>query len=161
MRKVIFRFGKYRGQLISENEDVGYLKWYYSALTISADKPAVLKRILELDDTVTEYNGQLLSLEDVELIKNTNEDIKNIPIKRYIDVFFERNVDGVGRYSINDSVDLNFGQTKRMSFKGYDYYLPVFNGKGVKIKYKPFRVHIDLIQSEPPFSYKVLKLESI
>lgn len=161
MREIIFRFGKYRGQLIYESNDIDYLKWYYSALTIEMDKPHILKRVKELDDTVQEYDGELRSLEDIELLKNTKEDVYDIPVKRYIDVVFDKNVDHSGIVPIMNLTHLHFNNVKMMGYGGYTYYLPVFNGKGTQIKNKAFRVHIDIINSNPPEYYRVEKLEKI
>jgi len=140
----VFTFGKYSGGLFIENVDVSYCKWYYdnNSFVSSDSKETMKNRIVELDpDEYCIYEGELETLDYVEMMKQI--EVKNEFIKKngFIDVFVSKNVDDHHRL-FAEGLNFLFETIKENWYQSWAYYLPVFDGKAKRIKNKMVRFYV-------------------
>lgn len=136
-----FRFGKYESSDIRDCEDSNYLRWYFG----ETSNEFARDRVIELEPNVyTIYDERIEKIEDVEKWAEQDElrvIIENsLKINGYVDVTPTRHVDYMGLLNIN-GVNYFFKNVKSQYYNGFDYYLPVINGKGKRIKNKNVRFH--------------------
>ena len=144
----VFRFGKYKYEKI-DNTDLNYLSWYWDQ--IDGDHKEYVGKILEDNgyeirtNTYTDYYGETHTstylmdpealenerLEEIEKNKVLAELAKNEPLNICID----HNPNYEGNCRIGDVI-YHFQQVHENYYQGYDYYLPVLNGKQKRIKNK-------------------------
>lgn len=159
-----FSFGKYRGEDIRQSNDVGYLTWLYKEIkdhSIHRDRlPIVVARVVELDNSYVVYNDELMTVEQMEKEKETETMLQAINDNGYIDCFIERNPDGDGELWV-DGVWVTFPRVKSQWYNGYTYYLPVIDGKAVRVKNKHWRLFVEKDSSCPNSRYyfKVVGME--
>ena len=138
----LFRFGKYQYMHIDSNTDTNYIAWYWDQIYDTDHKEfvgSVLKsRGYEIRkwDSGSEY---LMSPEDLENERiaeaNKNEVLEGLKLNNPIEVTFDHNPSSYGICRIND-VLYHFQQVKENYYQGWEYYLPVVNGKQKRIKNK-------------------------
>jgi len=144
----VFRFGKYKYEKI-DNTDLNYLSWYWDQ--IDGDHKEYVGKILEANgyeirtNTYTDYYGEIHTstylmdpeslenerLEEIEKNKVLTELAKNEPLNICID----HNPNYEGNCRIGDVI-YHFQQVHENYYQGFEYYLPVLNGKQKRIKNK-------------------------
>ncbi|MCH5167424.1 MAG: hypothetical protein J1F35_05965 [Erysipelotrichales bacterium] len=150
-----FRFGQYKGQLISECANYSYLKWYYHEC--AWESRPYIQEVLEeagyqilssfyyLDEDgekeCRRLTDNIYSPEEWEnYLKKDREELETIKSLRKASSFEfipESNLDDAGGYYDEESgTTYFFPEVKECYYSGYRYYIPVINGKGKRIKNK-------------------------
>ena len=150
-----FRFGKYKGQLISECTDYGYMKWYYKECA-EESRPYIQEVLFNAGYQIlgsfyySDEDGEIecrrmpddiYSPEEWEAyLKRDREEIETMNLLRTATGFEfvpECNVDNTGGYYDEESgITYFFPEVKERYYSGYRYYVPMINGKGKRIKNK-------------------------
>jgi hypothetical protein len=136
-----FRFGKYEDEDIRKSDDVDYLKWYFG----ETDNMIAAERMVELDDSWSIVDGELLTatqVEGVELKKSIEVGLKKTG---KIVVFVDRNIDDHGSFYV-DGVSYIFDDIVERWYRDYPYYLPVLGGKSKRIKNKTVELTVEFGQ---------------
>lgn len=144
-----FNYGKYKGELLSSVNDVGYIIWYLNDNKNSNEAQAEWAK--ENLDNVRFYNGWFRSVEEynqiierktkVETIFNKiNAEksiictaVSNIDCNGFLNVMYE---------GVNISVQFT-GETVEYYYLSYEYCLPVIKGKAKRIKNKSIKLAIE------------------
>jgi len=137
-----FRFGKYNGEKINETDDINYITWYWDQ--VYDEHKAFVGEVLKSRgyeirkwDSGSEY---LMSPEDLEAEKvreaSMASTIAVLNRNEPFEITFDQNPNYEGYCRIED-VLYHFQQVHENYYQGYDYYLPVLNGKQKRIKNKP------------------------
>ena len=139
-----FWYGRYKGIPIDESADDNYIIWYWSS---------------KEDDENRKFAQQVLEDRNYHLVDNiwlsnsayneyldrkeyANELINNFNSEGYIETRINRNPNEDGELFIgNKSLIIKFSEVKEMYYNGYEYYLPVINGKTKKVKNKNVRIY--------------------
>lgn len=135
-----FNFGKYVGNKINECTDSDYLCWFFNN-SYGARKDNVANRLIELGFII--QNNLILSKEEVEKRKIIENKVKSNEI---LEIKFDRNLyicdehdKTYGEYVYNDII-FRFNDIKINSYNGFEYALPVVDGKAKRIKNKLIKV---------------------
>ena len=132
-----FSFGKYAGQKIVESTDYKYLEWYYCQIDNRTQKE-IIRSILEplgygfsgeyhiMDPETYRYHLEEKSIKEAAKKMVESGNIEFIPTHN-IDYEGEINVDGIL---------YRFENVQESYYAGYEYYLPMLNGKSKRIKNK-------------------------
>lgn len=141
-----FRFGKYFGQKIEEVDDINYIAWYWGS-DINWDHKEFVGEVLkkhgyEIHD-YTGCSGQyLVSPEQIiERQKAQEKFNKSLNMAKNGETF-----EFVAEYSLNEYGEYREGDVifefpfKLNYYQGYEYGLPLLNGKAKRIKNKTIRV---------------------
>ena len=141
----VFRFGKYKFEKIEENTDTDYLTWYWEQ--IYDDHKDYVLGILKNRGYVLRTNefgySYLMSPEMLKKEELTNN-FKKQMINKFnnhenIQLHIECNPDFDGEININD-ITYKFEEVKENYYQGFEYYLPVLNGKAKRIKNKDITI---------------------
>jgi predicted CoA-binding protein len=145
-----FTFGKYLGKRIDEVADVEYTCWY-SQQIISEENRNACYEFLKLHGYVV-IEDRIYSPEEYEKIQSANrvcdELLETNAKQGYIDLtitdnahydaenfcVLPTNIKGV--YIVCEE------GAKAMYYQGWEYYLPIFNGKAKRMKNKTVRIQI-------------------
>ena len=161
----VFTFGKYRGKLFVEGNDVSYMKWYYGEDNFASvsSKNTLRNRIVELDpETYCIYNDELETVEFREKMETVELKMAEIEKTGSIEVFVDRNIDGYDKVLYADGMYFMFENVKENFYNGYSYYLPMFDGKAKRIKNKNVKFSIERKATEnEPFDWVVKSMEVI
>ena len=137
-----FRFGKYQFDKIDNAWDTNYIVWYWNNVDNGDHKDYVGKVLESRGYEIREWstgNKYLVSPEELEAEKAReieNNKILNLLIKNEpFEINLDRNPDYNGDCRIDDVI-YNFPEVKENYYQGYEYYLPVLNGKAKRIKNK-------------------------
>ena len=140
-----FRFGKYKYQVI-DSTDINYLEWYWDQLPLGDHKDYVSSYLEGLGYEIRSWdngNQYLMSPEDLENEKENNKIVNSLEEKlnnREIIEFtpeYNPNIDGDIRVG---DVIYHFNEIKENWYNGFEYYLPVVNGKQKRIKNKKLAI---------------------
>ena len=137
-----FRFGKYQYMKIDTNTDTSYIAWYWDQ--VYDEHKAFVGEVLKSRgyeirkwDSGSEY---LMSPEDLEAEKVREASMAStmavLNRNEPFEITFDHNPSCYGNCRIED-VLYHFQQVHENYYQGYDYYLPVLNGKQKRIKNKP------------------------
>lgn len=136
-----FRFGKYAYTKIADNTDTNYLEWYWNQ--VNSDHKEYVGNVLKSRGyeirTWGDDNQYLMSPEALENERieeaNKNEIMEVLKANNPIEISFDHNpgFDGCCR---NGNVYYHFQEVKENYYQGWEYYLPVVNGKQKRIKNK-------------------------
>lgn len=145
-----FEFGKYRGQQISESDDLNYVKWYWSETkSFFAEKLLIENGFIAVQKWADDPNCiVMMTKEEYEAYKNEGsvkaefesltevivEPTRNI-YKTWSDERNEETFTLDAEYK-GIKVSLEFDDVREMYYNGITYYLPVQKGKAKKIKGK-------------------------
>lgn len=155
-----FNYGKYKGELLTSVNDTNYLIWYLNGNKSNDAQIEWAKENLEI---VRFYDGWFRTIEEYNKIigrKAKAEAIFNeIKSENSITCTAVSNILGgeflyveYGDVKDFDIVVKFTGETKRFTYNGYEYYLPVVGGKVKRIKNKSIKVMIgDIKISENGF----------
>ena len=146
-----FRFGKYKYEKIDDS-DLNYLTWYWDQ--IDGEHKEYVGKILEANGYeircwISEFSGQkvahqyLVSPEELKKEKINAEVVDNLEKKLHngetIEFTPEYNPNEDGDVSIGN-VTYHFNEVKENWYNGFNYYLPVVNGKQKRIKNKKLTI---------------------
>ena len=176
-----FRFGKYKGQMISECSDYNYLKWYYFECAYES-RPYIQEVLIDAgyqilgsffymdedgEKECKRCSDEIYSPEEWEdYLKRDKEEletIKSIRTATSFEFIPECNVDNAGGYYDEESgITYFFPEVKECYYSGYLYYVPAINGKGKRIKNK--RIIVTEFETNPmnqTVKIKSFKIEKI
>ena len=133
-----FSFGKYAGEKIAESTDYKYLAWYYGQIEHDTTRKEIIKSILEplgygfrgelciMDPETYKYYLEEKAIEEAAKKMVESGNIEFVP---------EYNIDYEGEINV-DGILYRFENFQEFFYSGYEYYLPVLNGKSKRIKNK-------------------------
>ena len=137
-----FQYGKFSYQKIDRCTELGYLSWYYENNSpkdsITVRKNA-LNRIKILEPTLTDYNGKIITKEEKSKYLAVINNINLFKEMNLAKITFQKNPDPAG-YINHFGMKLKFENVQYHTYNGYEYFLPVFDGKSKRIKNKLFKV---------------------
>ena len=158
----VFSYGRFKGDLIVENEDVNYMNWYYEQdnFVDTESKTTMRKRILVLSDEFCMYEGDLVTVEFKEMRESIVTKKESIRKNGFVDVFVDRNVDGYDKILYAEGINFLFDKVKENYYNGYSYYLPMVDGKAKRIKNKNVRIFVEKeATNDEPFDWYVKSFE--
>ena len=136
-----FRFGKYATMKIDNVFDTDYIAWYWDNV-FEEHKDYVGEVLKAHGYEIREWgagNKYLVSPEALENERKMNKamNIMEAELKsgNFVHLFVERNLDYNGDY-VENNITYHFPEVKENYYQGYEYYLPVVNGKQKRIKNK-------------------------
>ena len=136
----VYRFGKYKYSKITD-ADIEYTAWYWNHINGEHEEyvEEVLKRngyeIRKFSDG-TKYLMSPESLENEKIEDKKKEEVLNILEKNSpFEISFDHNPNYCG-YCRIDYTLYHFQQVKENYYQGFEYYLPLINGKQKRIKNK-------------------------
>ena len=137
-----FRFGKFKYEIIDSKADNSYLEWYWDQLEEGDHKDYVSSYLKGIGYEIRSYSNGHQYLMSPEALKNEKENnrIKNnlkekLNRGEIIEFIPEYNPNFDGDIRIGDVI-YHFNEVKENWYNGFDYYLPVINGKQKRIKNK-------------------------
>lgn len=143
-----FRFGKYAGKRIDNVADVEYTFWYSQQL-IEDDNRAACYEFLKLHGYVV-IEDRIYSPEEYKRIQSDNsvcdELLATNAKQGYIDLTITDNAryDAENRWVLPTNINNVFivceEGAKTMYYQGWEYYLPIFDGKAKRMKNKTVRI---------------------
>ena len=150
-----FNFGKYEGQLISECNDESYLIWFFDNCDVERKKN-VEKRLVKLGFVIK--NDTIFTQEEIEKQEQIERMLSN---KEELEVTFDRNLSVefddsnkcYGVYRNEDGILFKFNNVKLNYYNGFEYCLPLVNGKAKRIKNKTVKIK--------DYTYEITKYDII
>lgn len=139
-----FHNGKYNGMLFTECSDYEYLAWFFSSVATFEQRKNIIP-ILEANGYKYDEHGLLWTPDELaeiakhnDRIATSNEILKN---NNPITIDIKCNVDENGEYYDCDSeIKIKFPEIQGNYYRGFEYYLPVMNGKAKRIKNKTITI---------------------
>lgn len=149
-----FQFGKYKGQLISECEDLNYVEWYCQQGIPEENKEAC-HELLKLNGYEI-VDGFPISPANLERINKEIADVEEIELQLEQNGFAELTIvsnafeDGNGYWLRTNvkNVRVLVEHAKALYYGGDWYYLPLINGKAKKLKNKSVIIYPEDIDVE-------------
>ena len=147
-----FRFGKYKYRKIDEVNDMGYTKWYYGAASDEEHKKYILSYLAKFGYTL--YNGEIISNEEFERIKQQEENANSIENEMIssaesgatVPIFVTRNPGSNGEiYDEQRDMYFYFQNVAERRYNGYTYYVPTIKGKGKNVKNKTILAKLSIV----------------
>ena len=157
-----FQRGKYSGMKIAECDDYKYMEWYFDMCASQNERElifAVLEKVgYRIITSTSFYDGYehehnvLIDPETAQMhdererkFKETIEHIQNNgEIEVTITSNASYNIDE-NNYTLstdNDSVYIIVNEAKSQYYNGYEYFLPVIDGKARRVKNKTFKFKV-------------------
>ena len=138
-----FRFGKYAYTKIADNTDTNYIAWYWEQISNEHKEyvGSVLKsRGYEIRTWGNDNDNQYLvspeALENERMAEaNKNTVLEVLKKNNPFNISFDHNPSSYGICRIDDIL-YHFQQVHVNYYQGFEYYLPVVNGKQKRIKNK-------------------------
>ena len=136
-----FSYGKYKGEKINKNNDLDYIVWYFNNLFYEGNserRQNLADRINELNNgRYVYYNDGFFTKDDPWLLIRIKADSMKDAIKSHSEITFdnEKNPDSDGMLYYGD-IQFQFESVAKYYYKGFEYYLPVANGKSKRVKGK-------------------------
>lgn len=154
-KSFFFDFGKYCDQKISEVNDESYLFWYFQ----QTRNVHCRRRLLD-EFNYKDYKGELVTSDHFEILerrRKVKDEIRRTGKAIGIAVSNLSSEGGVGRIEIEDEIQFHFcfPEFKLQSYKGYEYGLPLQEGKGKRIKGQLLELEISVPEDESFFQFKV------
>lgn len=150
-----FRFGKYVGKKITDVNDVHYTVWYWGNI-YDEHKDFVSQFLYDhgyeiRTNTYTNYYGEVITSEylvtpdviakELRTEENKHEIIKKLQNNEVLTINPKSNIDSDAIWVGDANVIYKFPGVAEYYYQGFEYYLPVLNGKSKRIKNK--NVEID------------------
>lgn len=143
-----FNFGKYAGKRFDAVADVEYTYWYSQQLLTDDNRDACYE-FLKLHGYVV-IEGHIYSPQEYEKIQSANrvcdELLETNAKQGYIDLTITENAhyDAEGRCVLPTNIKGVYivceEGAKMMYYQGWEYYLPIFDGKAKRMKNKTVRI---------------------
>ena len=145
----VFRFGKYKYDNIDSCSDTSYIEWYWNNIYdehIDYVSNVLKNRGYEIRiNTYINHEGKvvnseyLMNPENLEIECQNKEKLNNtineLATGNPIEIFIESNPNDEGDYRDGDII-YHFQEVKENWYNGFNYYLPVLNGKAKRVKNK-------------------------
>lgn len=147
----VFHFGKYCGKRFDECSDYDYMAWYFQQV----DKVQQEELIPILEDhgyfTFPYFDMKSYGIETAEEHAAREEHDRKLLkereyVKEYIskgelilDITSNPNEEGE-YYDMNSEYTFKFNEVRSNCYQGFEYYLPVMNGKCKRIKNKSIKI---------------------
>lgn len=143
----LFQFGRYQGTKISNCTDLDYLYWYVRQVLSDENKKHCLDVLLAHGYGLEgEFVFTPEEMEQRRIIKKEIADLEDSINKGYIELQITSNVlfekEDLFIVLTDKRLRLIFSEAKSLMYNGYEYYLPIINGKAKKLKNKHVRVHV-------------------
>ena len=164
-----FHFGKYEGSFISECTDKSYLIWYFENGVYDERRTITTNRLIELGCYF--YNDILF--QSIELLNQYTDHIKKQAeiSKMIIETYEKYKISGIFSYNFynslsseghyrDNSFEFRFNEFSQQCYAGYDYGLPLMNGKSKRIKNKVLEMEV-ITEEDKTFGNKYLRVLSI
>lgn len=158
-----FSFGKYAGEKITDSTDYKYLEWYYRQLEEDSARKEIIKSILEPrgygfvgERCIMDPETYQCYLEEQAI----EEAAKKMVESGNIEFVPEYNIDYEGEINV-DGILYRFEHFQEFFYSGYEYYLPVLNGKSKRIKNKKVIVTEFEILDDDTVLIKNFKVEKV
>lgn len=160
VNSMVFEFGKYKSQKISDCQDQEYLFWYFEETQNVHSKELLLQKFGFVD-----FDGQLITVEHFESINKRQAVLDKIRKEKVAigQMVSNLNAEGTGRIEVEgQTFHVYFPEWKLMSYNGFEYGLPAINGKGKKIKNKFIEFEISANENDGNyFDFQVEKFTII
>ena len=124
-----FSFGRYEGEIITENDDSDYIKWYYR----ETKNDIAMNRVVELDSNYGIYDGGLLLLSKIEELETRDFEKELIRNDGKYSVLVTGNPDYLGIITEN-GISFKFKNTASRWYGNFEYFVPTLKGKGKLVK---------------------------
>lgn len=134
----IFGFGKYKGQSITSCTDIEYIHWAFESGYFTDANKVYAERVLVKAGYYID-NGFVYSPEEYERMMENRSFTETINAGKPFEVLFNSSLNSEGQYMFRGTV-LNFKNFQPMYYNGYEYGLPIVNGKAKRIKGKMYRI---------------------
>lgn len=144
----LFQFGLYKGEKISYCTDLDYLYWYVRQGLGEENKKHCLDVLLANGyGLVDEFVYTPEEMEQRRIIQKEIADIEDLISKGcYIELQITSNAlfekEDLFIVLTDKRLRLIFSEAKTLMYNGYEYYLPIINGKAKKLKNKHVRVYV-------------------
>ncbi len=144
-----FTFGRHCDEDILSCQDISYLHWYFKETgNRYAKKVLIANGYIEHDGKVyndTEY-ADILANEQKE--KERESLIAKLSNGEYMNLTFTllHNPNDEGAAATNLPLDIKFDQVKALYYRDFEYFLPVIDGKGKKLKGKEITAMVKLTE---------------
>lgn len=150
----VFPFGKYMGEPIAECGDLGYLYWTVDTNRLDGERRDIAVSVLLRSGLYGEYNGELMTMDRInELLAEDaihDEIAAAIDVNGCVDLL---NVTNIGQWdedTFGSNTDVNRvkliwdrADISRFVYNGWEYFLPVKDGKAKRIKGKKLHIIAD------------------
>ena len=150
-----FSFGKYEGKLISECTDKNYLCWLFDNCD-GERKQNVEARLAELGfvvkDDIIFTQEELVKQEQIKRMLSNKEEIE-ILFNRNLSIESDSSDKCYGVYRNEDGILFKFNDVKINYYNGFEYGLPLVNGKDKRIKNKTIKIK--------DYKYEITKYDTI
>ena len=150
-----FNFGKYEGKLISECTDKSYLCWFFDNCD-GERKQNAEARLVELGfvikDDIIFTQEEIAKQEQIERMLSNKEELEII-FNRNLSIEFDSSDKCYGVYRNEDGILFKFNDVKLNYYNGFEYGLPLVNGKAKRIKNKTIKVK--------DYKYEITKYDTI
>ena len=150
-----FNFGKYEGNLISECNDKNYLRWFFDN-SDGERKQNVEERLVELGfvikDDIIFTQEEITKQEQIERMLSNKEELE-ILFNRNLSIEFDSSDKCYGVYRNEDDILFKFNDVKLNYYNGFEYGLPLVNGKAKRIKNKTIKIK--------DYKYEITKYDTI
>ena len=150
-----FNFGKYEGSLISECTDDSYLCWFFDNCD-GERKQNVEARLVELGfvvkDDIIFTQEEITKEEQIERMLSNKEELE-VVFNKNLSIEFDSSDKCYGVYRNEDGILFKFNDVKLNYYNGFEYGLPLVNGKAKRIKNKTVKIK--------DYNYEITKYDKI
>ena len=150
-----FNFGKYEGKLISECTDKSYLCWFFDNCD-GERKQNAEARLVELGFVIKNdiifTQEEIAKQEQIERMLSNKEELE-ILFNRNLSIEFDSSDKCYGVYRNEDGILFKFNNVKLNYYNGFEYGLPLVNGKAKRIKNKTIKIK--------DYKYEITKYDTI
>ena len=150
-----FNFGKYEGNLIPECTDNSYLCWFFDNCD-GERKQNVEARLVELGfvvkDDIIFTQEEIAKEEQIEKMLSNKEELE-VVFNKNLNIEFDSSDKCYGVYRNEDGILFKFNDVKLNYYNGFEYGLPLVNGKAKRIKNKTIKIK--------DYKYEITKYDKI
>jgi hypothetical protein len=147
-----FQFGKYKGQNLREVNDLKYLIWY----AVNSDSKIAQTIAAEESSDYCIYKGEFMTVDAKRSLQNYSKIEKAFKTVGYFDALCEKNQNHDAVFICGARFD-SCNEVKEFDYQGYEYFLPVIDGKAKRVKGKLLRYFAEF---DPEWKvYIVTKIE--
>lgn len=136
-----YQYGQYKYQEIEDVNDNSYLCWYYRN-GVSEEQKTYIENLLRKKGYVCEDN-RIYTDQEVKYQNEVDKYCDESNMFEFVSLTNLRSDDRITGFTYDDkfeTVFFSFDEIKECYYNGYNYYLPLVNGKAKRIKNKRIRV---------------------
>ena len=154
-KSYFFEFGKFQGEHIKNCTDFDYLFYFFN------ESQNIHAKAILLENGFVEFEGQVVHAEHAKKIKLRNLVFNEIKEKKEVEVEILSNLafENGFMFSFKNEVlnGIYLGEKKEMFYNGFNYYLPIIDGKAKRFKGKRAKLTIEKINGD--WSFEINKIE--